>query len=92
MFGSIGGPELLLILVVALLVFGPKRLPELGRSVGRGLREFRRATMDLQTTIERELAESESSGGAQQENSIVTTGVSSDSRSAGGNEGGRNPA
>jgi sec-independent protein translocase protein TatA len=38
--GFIGLPELLLLLVVALLVFGPKRLPEMGRSLGRGMREF----------------------------------------------------
>lgn len=40
-FGSIGAGELLLLLLVILLVFGPKRLPEMGRSLGRGMREFR---------------------------------------------------
>ena len=59
MFGSVGAPELILIFVVALLVFGPKRLPELGRSVGRALSEFRRATADLKSTLEREMAEAE---------------------------------
>ena len=43
MFGPIGMPELVLIFLVALLVFGPKKLPELGRSLGRGLAEFKRA-------------------------------------------------
>lgn len=38
---SIGAPELIILLVVLLLVFGPKRLPEMGRSVGRGIREFK---------------------------------------------------
>jgi sec-independent protein translocase protein TatA len=38
---SIGAPELLVILVIALVVLGPKRLPEAGRSLGRGLREFK---------------------------------------------------
>jgi sec-independent protein translocase protein TatA len=39
--GNIGLPEVLVVLVIALIVFGPKRLPELGRSVGKGIREFR---------------------------------------------------
>ena len=46
MFG-IGGPELLLILGLALIVLGPKKLPELARALGKGLAEFRRATDDL---------------------------------------------
>ena len=41
---NIGPEEVLLILVIALLVFGPQRLPEIARSIGRGLREFRRAS------------------------------------------------
>ena len=55
MFGSIGMPELILIFVVALLVFGPKKLPELGKSLGRGLAEFKRASDDLKKTIEDEI-------------------------------------
>ncbi|HEY1251017.1 MAG TPA: TatA/E family twin arginine-targeting protein translocase [Thermoanaerobaculia bacterium] len=55
MFGSIGMPELILIFVVALLVFGPKKLPELGRSLGKGLAEFKKASDDLKKTIEDEI-------------------------------------
>jgi len=56
MFGSIGGTELLIIVIIALVVFGPKRLPELGRTVGKGLREFRRASNDLKRSLEEEIA------------------------------------
>src|SRR5262245_29219276 len=50
MFG-IGLPELIVILVVALLVFGPAKLPELARSLGKGLAEFRRASSDLRQSV-----------------------------------------
>jgi len=56
MFGSLGFPEILLILVLALLIFGPKRLPEVGRTIGKGLSEFRRASSDLKRTVNAELA------------------------------------
>ena len=59
MFGSIGGPELIVIFVVALLIFGPRRLAEIGRSVGRGLAEFRRAATDLKDTLDAEVARPE---------------------------------
>ena len=49
---NIGLPEIILILILALIVFGPKKLPEVGRSVGRGLREFRRASQDWRDQIE----------------------------------------
>ena len=55
MFGSVGMPELILIFVVALLVFGPKKLPELGRSLGKGLAEFKKASEELKKTIEDEI-------------------------------------
>lgn len=51
MFGM-GTQELLLVLVVALVVFGPKRLPELARTLAKGLNEFRRATSELKQTVE----------------------------------------
>jgi sec-independent protein translocase protein TatA len=55
--GSIGTPEILLILVIALLLFGPQKLPELGKSLGRAIREFKKASSELQETIEREVEE-----------------------------------
>jgi sec-independent protein translocase protein TatA len=57
--GPIGIQELILILVVALLIFGPKKLPELGRSVGKTLAEFRRASNEIKNSIERELEQTE---------------------------------
>jgi sec-independent protein translocase protein TatA len=41
MFGQIGAPEIIIVLVIVLIIFGPKRLPDLGRSLGRGMREFK---------------------------------------------------
>lgn len=57
MLGSIGMPELIVIFVIALVVFGPRRLPELGRSLGRTVNEFKRASTNLQETWEREVNE-----------------------------------
>jgi TatA/E family protein of Tat protein translocase len=56
MFGSIGMPELIIIFIVALIVFGPRKLPELGRSLGRSLSEFKRASNELKHTLEDEIA------------------------------------
>lgn len=55
MFGSIGGPEILFVFVLALLLFGPRRLPEIGRTIGKTLSEFRRATYDFRSGLEREI-------------------------------------
>lgn len=51
MFGRIGTAELLLILGLVLIIFGPKKLPEIGRSLGKGLREFKQATSEITTEI-----------------------------------------
>jgi sec-independent protein translocase protein TatA len=55
MFGSIGMPELIIIFVIALIIFGPRKLPELGRTLGKSLAEFKRATNELKTTLEDEI-------------------------------------
>jgi len=52
MFGSIGMPELLVILVIALIVIGPKKLPDIGKALGRGIAEFRRATQEIKESLE----------------------------------------
>jgi len=54
MFGSIGMPELLVIFLIALIVIGPKRLPEIGKAIGRGIAEFRKATQEIKESIELE--------------------------------------
>jgi sec-independent protein translocase protein TatA len=54
---SIGAPELLVIIVLALIIFGPRRLPEIGRTVGKGMREFRRAASEIRSEISQELDE-----------------------------------
>lgn len=51
-FGSLGFSELLLLLLLALLLFGPARLPEVGRAVGRAMAEFRRASLEMRRELE----------------------------------------
>ena len=55
MFGTIGGPELFLIFVVGLIVFGPRKLPEIGKSLGRMVAEFKKASSEFQRTVEEEI-------------------------------------
>ena len=55
MFGTLGGPELFLIFVVALIIFGPRKLPEIGKSLGKMMGEFRKASNEFRSTIESEV-------------------------------------
>jgi len=54
-FGSIGSGEVVLILVLALLLFGPRKIPEIGRTLGKTMAEFRKATRDFKLNLEREV-------------------------------------
>lgn len=63
MFG-LGMQEMIVILVIALLIFGPKKLPELGRSLGRGLAEFKRASEELKEGLAVELSAEEEKAAA----------------------------
>ena len=52
---NLGAPEILLVMVVILIFFGPKKIPDLARGLGKGLREFRKASQEIQASIEKEL-------------------------------------
>ncbi len=52
---NLGFPEIVIIFIVALVIFGPRKLPELGRSLGKGLSEFKRASNELKRTWEDEV-------------------------------------
>ena len=55
MFGPIGMPEMIVIAVIALIIFGPRKLPELGKSLGKSIAEFKRASNELKHTLEDEI-------------------------------------
>ena len=59
MLGSIGMPELIIIFVIALIIFGPRKLPELGRSLGKSINEFKRASNELRSTLDEEIRSEE---------------------------------
>jgi TatA/E family protein of Tat protein translocase len=59
MFGPIGMPEMIVIAVIALIIFGPRKLPELGKSLGKSIAEFKRASHDLKNPLEEEIRSEE---------------------------------
>ena len=74
MFG-IGMPELLMILALALIVLGPKKLPDIARALGRGFAEFRRATEELKTTFQEEARTAETKQRLLEEGKIQPPGA-----------------
>ena len=66
MFG-LGIPELLIIFVIALIVFGPKKLPDLGRSIGRAMAEFKKASEEFQESVREEMKEVEKTADVKEE-------------------------
>lgn len=74
MFGPLGVPEMILIFVVALLLFGPRKMPQIGKSLGRALGEFRRASNEFKRTIEDEVAAEEIRGVQSDLNEIRAVG------------------
>jgi TatA/E family protein of Tat protein translocase len=59
MFGSLGTTEIIFILVIALIIFGPRKLPQLGRTIGESLAQFRRASEDFKRSWEQEITTEE---------------------------------
>jgi sec-independent protein translocase protein TatA len=66
MFG-LGIPELLIIFVIALIVFGPKKLPDLGKSIGRAMAEFKKASEEFQESVREEMKEVEKTADVKEE-------------------------
>src|ERR1039457_2067630 len=64
--GPLRWPETVFIFFLALILFGPKKLPELGRTVGKALTEFRRASNELKTTFDREIKNLEAESGVKE--------------------------
>ena len=75
MFGSVGVPELIIIFTIALIIFGPRKLPELGKSLGKSLAEFKRASNELKSTLDEEIRSEERRSTERQEPPRVAASV-----------------
>jgi sec-independent protein translocase protein TatA len=75
MFGSVGVPELIIIFTIALIIFGPRKLPELGKSLGKSLAEFKRASNELKNTLDEEIRIEERRSAERQEPPRVPVSV-----------------
>jgi Tat protein translocase TatB subunit len=80
MFGPFGGFEILVLMAIGLLVFGPRRMPEIGRSLGKAMLEFRKAATELRTSIEREINIEEMKETARSIRSDIETSVLAEPR------------
>ncbi len=70
----LAGPDLLVIMAIALIVFGPKKLPEIGQTIGKAMREFKKASEDIRESFEGEIKEMEE----KRENDLTRTKPSAD--------------
>jgi len=85
--GSLGMQELIIIFILALIIFGPRKLPELGKSLGKGLAEFKRASNELRQTWEEEVRlekEKEAMSEILKESSLSSPASSSDDHTSAG--------
>ncbi len=83
MFG-LGIPELLVIFVIALIVFGPKKLPDLGRSIGRAMAEFKKASEEFQESVREEMKEVEKTADVKEEMKKIEQQIGRIDQPAGG--------
>ena len=83
MFGSVGVPELIIIFTIALIIFGPRKLPELGKSLGKSLAEFKRASNELKNTLDEEIRLEERRNDQRQQSPTVSTSGSDEAPATG---------
>ena len=87
--GSLGWQEIIVIFIIALIIFGPRKLPELGKSLGKGLAEFKRASNELKQTWEDEVRldkEKEAMSEILKDSTIKTSDILGDSNSSAGSK------